>query len=98
MRVIWRESALGDLQDVIGYIAQENPRAAAEQLLRIERQVQNLADHPLLGREGRMEGTRELVVARTPFIVVYTIAANIELVRILHGAQQWPPILRHPLS
>ena len=38
-------------------------------------------------------GTRERVVPRTPYIVVYRRVApgRIELLRILHGAQQWPP-------
>jgi toxin ParE1/3/4 len=35
-------------------------------------------------------GTRELVVSRTPFIVVYAVGDAVELLRILHGAQQWP--------
>ncbi|GLS23188.1 hypothetical protein GCM10007874_62080 [Labrys miyagiensis] len=91
MKVVWRESALADLENAIAYIARGNVAAAGEQLRRIERQAESLADHPLLGREGRLEGTRELVVARTPFIVVYTLTAHVELVRILHGAQAWPP-------
>lgn len=41
-----------------------------------------------------MKGTRELVIGRTPFIVVYRVrtrAARIELLHFLHGSQQWPP-------
>lgn len=37
-------------------------------------------------------GTRELVVLGTPYVVVYRIeAAAVVILRILHGAQQWPP-------
>jgi toxin ParE1/3/4 len=47
-----------------------------------------------LGRPGRKRGTRELVVPGTPFIVVYRIqeqeARQIQVIRFLHGAQQWP--------
>lgn len=33
----------------------------------------------------------ELVISRTPFIVVYRVKAKrIELLRVLHGSQQWP--------
>jgi hypothetical protein len=44
-----------------------------------------------MGREGRVKGTRELVIGRSPFIAVYRIKGKrIEILRILHGAQQWP--------
>ena len=58
----------------------------------IERQVDRLIDHPHLGRAGREKATRELVITRTPFIVVYRIKPGvIEILLILHGAQDWPP-------
>jgi toxin ParE1/3/4 len=44
-----------------------------------------------MGRIGRVKGTRELVISRTPFIAVYRIAGQrIEILRFLHGAQKWP--------
>lgn len=46
---------------------------------------------PHSGRIGRLPGTRELVVARTSLLVVYRMMEYIELIRVLHGAQQWPP-------
>jgi toxin ParE1/3/4 len=59
------------------------------QLDEIERQTDRLADYPKLGRPGRVKGTRELVVNRTPFIVVYRIKGEIvQILRVLHGAQQ----------
>ncbi len=46
----------------------------------------------MLGRVGRQRSTRELVISRTPFIVIYRIMnGRIEILRLLHGAQQWPP-------
>ncbi|PYE88513.1 toxin ParE1/3/4 [Phyllobacterium leguminum] len=57
----------------------------------IEHQVEQLRIFPYSGREGRAKGSREMVVSRTPFIVVYTVEDTITLVRVLHGAQQWPP-------
>jgi toxin ParE1/3/4 len=50
--------------------------------------------HPVIGRRGRIQGTRERVIARTPYVAVYAIdreADIIEIIRVLHGAQQWPP-------
>jgi toxin ParE1/3/4 len=34
------------------------------------------------------------VIARTPFVVVYRVQkkpARVEIIRVLHGAQKWPP-------
>lgn len=53
--------------------------------------VFRLGDHPERGREGRVAGTRELVVARTPYVVVYRLEAEAAVIlRVLHGAQNWP--------
>lgn len=65
---IWRKSDL--------YIARDNPAAAARIASRIRQAVDRLEDHPNLGRPGRERGTRELVVARTRYLVAYSVAAN----------------------
>ena len=57
----------------------------------IERQIERLRDFPRSGRIGRMPETRELVVSGTPYIVVYLVSDDVELIRVLHGAQKWPP-------
>ena len=94
MIVVWLPRAIKDRDAQIDYIAQDNPRAAVSQGDRIHEQVDQLLDHPEMGRPGRVEGTRELVISSTPFIVVYRYkpgAKRIEVIRLLHGAQQWPP-------
>lgn len=93
MKLLWLPRAIANRDAHIDYIAQESPKAAIEQGDRIEYQVSQLIDHPEMGRPGRMKGTRELVIGRTPFIVVYRVkprAKRIELMRVLHGSQQWP--------
>jgi toxin ParE1/3/4 len=75
----------------LDYIAEDDPSAAARIDEAIEHQTDMLAQHPLMGREGRVKGTRELVISRSPFIAVYRVKGKrIEILRILHGAQQWP--------
>lgn len=95
MKLYWLARASIARRTAIEYIAQESPRAALEQLDHIERQTDMLLLHPEIGRIGRVKGTRELVITHTPFIIIYRIrprAGRIELLNMLHGAQQWPPV------
>ena len=91
----WLPRAIRNRDAQIDYIAERNPRAAIDQGDKIEHQVGQLLEHPEMGRPGRVDGTRELVISGTPFIVVYRYkprAKRIELIRLLHGAQKWPPL------
>ena len=91
MTLVWLRRAIADRDAQLDYIAQDNPRAAIEQGDRIADHVSQLLRHPEIGRAGRIPGTRELVISRTPFILVYRLRGkHIELLRLLHGAQQWP--------
>ena len=59
---------------------------------RIDAVLDLLDQHPALGRPGRVEGTRELVVTRTNYVAIYQIDGEvIDILRVLHGRQQWPP-------
>lgn len=92
MEIRWLEAALGDLEAAHGYIATDDPAAAAHVYESIIDEVETLAQLPRRGRAGRVGGTRELVIARTPYIVVYQVKAEaVEILRVRHGAQQWPP-------
>ena len=58
-------------------------------MLRIYRGIVDLENFP--GRMGKVEGTRELVIPSLPYIAVYRLVRDrIEIVRIYHGAQNWP--------
>lgn len=58
----------------------------------IREAVERLADFPQRGRPGRLEGTRELVIVGTPYLAVYrTGETSVRILRVLHGAQDWPP-------
>ncbi len=91
MIIRWLKTAERTRFAQMDYVAKENPRAAVRMDEEIDRQIDRLAEHPELGREGRVPGTRELVIARTPYVAVYRVRARrVEILRILHGAQQWP--------
>jgi addiction module RelE/StbE family toxin len=91
MRLRWTRRALRALDGIAGYIAEDSPVAAQRVVQRVEVAVHLLADHPNLGRVGRVAGTRELVVADTPFIVPYRVHEDcLEILTVLHAARRWP--------
>ena len=91
MRLHRSDDYRADLTSIAEHIAQSNPAAALAMWDTIEEQVERLVDHPRSGRPGRVPETRELVVAGTPYIVIYRIGRTVELLRIMHGARRWPP-------
>ncbi|HJQ56445.1 MAG TPA: type II toxin-antitoxin system RelE/ParE family toxin [Vineibacter sp.] len=94
MRLDWLPAAERNVEDQVAYIAARNPKAALAMGDKIEAAVARLADHPHMGRPGRLRGTRELVVTGTPYVVVYRVEpAAVVILRVLHGAQRWPPRL-----
>jgi toxin ParE1/3/4 len=89
--VRWSLLARHDLQALRAHIARENPAAASRVARRISTAADRLMQYPHLGRAGRQAGTREIVVPRTPYVVIYVVfEEHLEVVRVLHGAQRWP--------
>lgn len=95
MQIRWTKGASLNLEQIEEYIAEDNTLAAIHMVLKIIKAVGMLQEHPGLGRAGRISGTRELVVAGTPYIVPYRVKNGfIEVLRVLHGARQWPKNLK----
>jgi toxin ParE1/3/4 len=92
MKVLWSPEAIDDLLSIRQYIEQDHPAAARE----IVSAIVNLVEHqlprfPQSGRAGRVEGTRELIVPRLPFIIPYRATAeSIDVLRIYHASRIWP--------
>ena len=83
--------ALSDLDELMGYIAKDNPEAATKVAEKIWETTRILSNHPAMGKPGRVPGTREMVVTGTSYIVPYRVVANeVQILRILHGARKWP--------
>ncbi len=86
----WKAAAVADLMAIVDYISDDNPEAAQVLKDDIETRVSRLRENPRLYRVGRVEGTREMVV-RSNYLVVYAEDAyTVTILRVLHGAQQWP--------
>ena len=61
MRVFWATAAEQDRADIIDYIGQDNPLAAIRMDELFAKAAARLAEHSLLGRTGKILGTRELI-------------------------------------
>ena len=93
MIVVWLPKAISSRDAQLDYIAENNPVAAIEHGDLVAQQVNQLSTYPELGRAGRKKGTRELVISRTSFVVIYRIKLDdkrVEILRVLHSSQQWP--------
>jgi len=91
MRVVWTESAISDLISIREYIERDNPEAAERVALSILNSVEMLESNPKIGRLGRVTGTRELVIAKYPYIIPYRIRGQqVELLRVIHARREWP--------
>ncbi len=90
MLIRWSPEAAADFVGIIKYIRHQNPSAADRVAHSIYDSVTLLEPFPNKGRQGRVRGTRELVVPSLPFIVIYRINPDaVEIVRLLHGSQRW---------
>ncbi|HLF98145.1 MAG TPA: type II toxin-antitoxin system RelE/ParE family toxin [Methylococcaceae bacterium] len=91
MKIVWTEPARQDLREIVLYIAQDNPYAARNLQAEIRARVALLQDNPSLGRPGRIDGTRDLVMGNNPYVLPYRMRQeSIEILAVYHGARKWP--------
>ncbi len=91
MKLKWTRLSIQDMQHLYDYIAEDNPKAAKKMISRIGEAADKLKKYPHMGKAGRVTNTRELVIAATPYIVVYVInGQTIQIVSVIHGAMRWP--------
>jgi toxin ParE1/3/4 len=91
VKLEWSVWARADRDAIFDYIDAHNPRAAVAVDKRISDRIKVLQQLPRSGRPGRVEGTRELIITRTPYIVAYRIIGDtVRILRVLHSSRQWP--------
>lgn len=92
MGIQWRPQAEADREAIFDYIAQDNPSAALSLNADFDSKAEQAAQRPRLYKAGRVRGTREIVV-RPNYVMIYRIDDDgITILRVLHAAQQWPPV------
>ncbi len=91
MRVSWVRKALRNLDEEPTYIAADNAAAARLVVDRVLEAVAKLGAQPGMGRPGRVPGTRELIVAKTRYIVPYRVRGDtVEILRVFHTSRRPP--------
>lgn len=90
MRLVWKAPALEDLIEIRGYIAEDNPAAALRVAKQLRESANKLIQNPYIGRVGTLNETRELVVTKFPYILVYELKQeSIEILRVIHTSRLW---------
>lgn len=91
MKTHWTSRAVNALTKIHEYIAKDNPIAADSLRDKIVFFVDTtLVTHPLIGRPGRVNNTREKVI-HSSYIIVYRVTGEkIDILTVRHVAQKWP--------
>lgn len=91
MDVLWTAKARADLLAHIRFIAQDDPDAAARMNALLQAKASGLGQYPLMGRNGRVRGTRELLLP-PHYILAYIVREDaVYIVSVLHAARRYPP-------
>ena len=92
MNIRWQTQAHKDLQGVLHFHTNQRSTAGPKLVQNIIHfAIKQLQVAPQSGRQGRVEGTRELIVPGCLFVVVYRIKNNeIQILAIRHQARLWP--------
>jgi toxin ParE1/3/4 len=91
MRIVWQREACDDLRTIVTYVREDNPDAARRIYQVIQAQVKHLAEFPYFGREGRVDKTRELIIAGLPYIVAYyLVGQEVRILAVVHTSRKWP--------
>ncbi len=92
IEILWLEIAADEFEDAIAWIRERNDHAADKLAETALFQIDQLKHYPQLGRVGRDNTTRELVISNTHFIAVYRLMPSTKLLQILlfkHDAMRW---------
>ena len=89
----WTDAALRDAVSILAYHAEKGNMDVGQQIVReLFKATDRLKEFPQSGRVGRTRQTRELVVGRLPYILVYKVPSGnvVRILRVDHVAQLYP--------
>ncbi len=83
---------MADLEEISDYLVAASPQAWEHLLQRLEHLTDVLQDFPLMGKRGLVPGTREFVLAGTPYILVFQVEEDaVVIVSVRDGRMRLPP-------
>jgi len=91
VKVIWTTRARAELDEIADYLSAFGAATALGHVRRIRSAGRLLGNHPHKGRLGRVDESRELIVAGTPYILPYRVSdGRVEILAVIHTSRLWP--------
>jgi len=90
----WTDPAWEDIDELADYlIGQEESFQLAEEIVkRILQAPERLSVMPWSGKPGRVPDTRELIVQKTRYSLVYSVSdTTVFILRVMHSSRLFPP-------
>lgn len=85
----WSIRSQNNVADIQDYLIGKNTVAAARVLDEIRKTARGLCDFPLIGHSGRRANTRELVLTKYPYTLIYRVTASkVIIAAVLHQRQK----------
>jgi plasmid stabilization system protein ParE len=89
MRVVYRELALADLDQIFRYLDARSPTGAQNVITAIFAAVGNIGDQPLSSRETSDPRVRVKIVRRYGYKIFYSVGKDtVEILHVRHGARR----------
>jgi toxin ParE1/3/4 len=87
------DAASADLEEIWGFVAQDDPDAADRFIRTLVSRFPTLASMPYMGRQREELSARLRSFPVGSYVIFYRpIDDGIEVARILHGARDFPPL------
>jgi toxin ParE1/3/4 len=91
MKIELAPSAQQELLRLDDYLAERSPAKADHVLDQIYDAIESLHQFPLIGGQGRVADTREVVVSSTAYLLTYRLEGEtLQILAVLHGTRRWP--------
>jgi toxin ParE1/3/4 len=83
--------SIANMETIRLHIAADNPIAANKVIESVASTADKLMDFPMLGHVGRRLGTRELVLSKYPYTIVYRLTVKkIIIAAVIHQSRKNP--------
>jgi len=90
VKLIWSPQSIEDRKQIYAFIAEHDRRAAGDMDGLFQKHASLLLSFPEMGKPGRVEGSRELVVHKH-YVLVYACTGDaVAILTVLHTSRQYP--------